>query len=131
MSRIKSNRYNPVKLIQPVGFALMLMYFILARMPWAIVLLWTGAVFTIAGAFSEIWIFIKTPTARRTQVLWVFVFGIITKLLLIGAIVMRIYDTSYSLFILLGCIVMAMIWLVLSQLIKPQKEMNSEILDAD
>lgn len=131
MTRIRSNRYHPVKFIQPVGFALMLMYFILSRMPWAIIPLWTGAIFTVAGAFIEIRTFFKTPVASRTQVLWVFVFGIITKLLLIGAIVMRIYDTSYSLFILLGCIVLAMIWLVLSQLIKPQKDMNSEILDAD
>ena len=93
--------------------------------------LWAGVACTIFGAGTEVYFFFRTSPQRRTQVIWVFSLGIIAKILLIAAIVLRVYDTPNSLFILLGCIVLSFIWFFLSQVVKPSKEGHQDFLDVE
>jgi hypothetical protein len=117
--------------IQPAGFALLLIHFILVRQDTYMSFLWAGVACTVLGTITEIYFFGKTPAAKRTQVSWVFGLGIVAKVLLIGAIVLRVYEYPFSMWILLACIVLSFIWVLLSQLVKPVKESNKDFLDVE
>ena len=84
---------------------------------------------TILGTIIEAIQFFKISAIKRSQVTWVFLLGIFSKILLIGAITVRVYDWKNSVFILLGCIIVTGIWLILSQAIKPKKQTAEEYLD--
>lgn len=122
---------NYIRYIQPAGFALLLVHFILAELDTYRFFLWAGVFCTIAGTATEIYVFFQTPASQRTQVLWVFGLGIVSKFLMISAIVLRMYDFPYSMLILGACIVLSFIWSLLSHLIKPVKEGNKEFLDVE
>jgi hypothetical protein len=117
------------RLTQPLGFALLLGHFLMSRFDAFRILFWAGVFFTLLGTALEVWSFFRTAVNKRTQVSWVFGFGITTKLLLIIAIALRVYDVKWSLFILLGCTILTFIWLALSQWVKPDRDGNKDFLD--
>jgi uncharacterized protein YacL len=97
----------------------------------AIWLFWAGIVLSTLGTLLEVIHYIKTPKKKRSQRNSIFTMGIVVKLLLIASITARIYDLPYSVYILLGSIVISFIWFVLSQTIKPNKTDNTEFLDVE
>lgn len=119
-----------IRATQPLGFILLLGFFAFPHWNYSIILFWTGVSLSILGTWFELRVYIKTPKKFRTQLPYVFGFGILIKVLLIVAIVLRINDYPYSLFILLGTILVAFIWGIMSFFIKPEKKENSDILDA-
>ncbi|MCC7297450.1 MAG: hypothetical protein IT244_03890 [Bacteroidia bacterium] len=120
-----------LRLVQPIGFALLLSFFVSPQAKWTLWLFWLGVLFTFIGTAFEVIQYNRIPTNKRTQVLGIFIMGIIAKLCLIAAIALRVYDVQYSIFILLACIVFSFIWFLLSQFIKPTQKHNKEFLDID
>jgi hypothetical protein len=97
----------------------------------AIWLFWAGIVLSTLGTLLEVSHYTKTPKKKRSQRNSIFTMGIVVKLFLIASITARICDLPYSVYILLGSIVISFIWFILSQTIKPPKENKSELLDVD
>lgn len=120
-----------LRLVQPIGFALLLSFFVSPQAKWTLWLFWLGVLFTVIGTAFEVIQYNRIPANKRTQVLGIFIMGIIAKLCLIAAIALRVYDVQYSIFILLACIVFSFIWFLLSQFIKPTQKHNEEFLDID
>ncbi len=115
--------------VQPLGFAFLLLFLSLKNYPWATVLFWLGLVLSLLGTLTEIWIFRHTKISKRTQTNFVFSFGIGVKLLLILSIGLHIYEVKNSVFILLGSLILAFAWGLLSLFVKPEIASNDDILD--
>ncbi|MBS3915996.1 MAG: hypothetical protein KG003_15975 [Bacteroidetes bacterium] len=120
-----------LRFLQPLGFVLLLFHFIAVKLDALHILFWIGIVLTIAGNIAEINFYFRIPYRSRTQLLGVFLMGVFSKLLLVVAIILRVYDFKYSYFILLACILISFIWFFIQQFIKPVKRNNEEILDVE
>jgi len=116
--------------LQPLGFALFLLYFIIPNKAVSIPLFWAGILFSVAGSIVEIQNFLKLPAKRKKGKFILVIPGIIVKILLIVSIALRVYEVKYSVFILLGVIVLAIIWSAFSVFYKPHNASDEGILDA-
>ena len=120
-----------LRYLQPLGFVLLFFHFIATKMDPQYVVFWMGIVLTIAGNIAEIILYFNVPVRSRTQVFLVFFMGVFSKILLVTAIILRVYDFPFSYFILLACIVVSFTWFFIQLFIKPVKRSNEEILDID
>jgi hypothetical protein len=118
------------RFIQPAGFAFLLIYLIFSQYPFAKTIFWVGLLFSLIGAVFEVLFFIKTPRNKRGQSAFIFGFGAVVKTLLILGLALRVYDIKYSVYILLGSIILAFVWGILSFIFKPTADGNDDILDA-
>lgn len=129
MSAAKRERWN--RILQSLGFAFLLLYIIFPGPGMMKLVFWMGAMLTLAGTVLEIANYAQFPKIRQEQYSGLFIFGVIAKILLLAAVVARIYEVNNSVFILLGSIVLVFIYTFIQTLVGAPKKEKSDVLDLD
>ena len=129
MSAAKRERWN--RILQSLGFAFLLLYIIFPGPGMMKLVFWMGAMLTLAGTVLEIANYAQFPKIRQEQYSGLFIFGVIAKILLLAAVVTRIYEVNNSVFILLGSIVLVFIYTFIQTLVGAPKKEKSDVLDLD
>lgn len=86
---------------------------------------WPGQVLTLTGAVAEIRHFRSSKTENRELKTPVFALGMLLKLGLIVGIALRYYDQPYSVFILLGTLLLVLIWVIYTWFFKQGNQINN------
>lgn len=117
------------RLIQPAGFFILLLFFLIPNRQIPFFLFWIGAALSLIGTGLE-WYAFQRLTKNRKRDRRVIVFsGMVIKVLLIAAITLRVYEVNNSVFFLLGVILLAIIWGVVGYFYKPDRHDKDEFLD--
>lgn len=116
------------KLAQPLGFILMLLGLMLSSNIQLSVFT-AGAVLTWIGIGIELKQYLHNRKSQNYMGPVTFYTGLIIKTALSIALLLRMLETEYSFFILLGCIVVSILWSLIAFFYSPSAAKHEDLLD--
>lgn len=116
------------KLAQPLGFILMLLGLMLSGNTQLIVFI-AGAVLTWIGIGIELKQYLESRKSQSSMGPVTFFTGLLIKTALSIALLLRMLETEYSFFILLGCLIVSILWSLIAFFYSPSGSKHEDLLD--
>lgn len=116
------------KLAQPLGFVLMLTGLMLSGNAQISVFI-AGAILTWIGIGIELKQYLENRKSQNAMGPVTFFTGLLIKTALSIALMLRMLETKYSFFILLGCLIVSILWSVIAFFHSPSTSKYEDLLD--